>query len=39
MLPDGTAKPSRIKPDGCEMRGDSVENEQVELIASDRWFR
>ena len=29
----------RINPDGSEMRGDSVENKQVELIMSDRWFR
>src|SRR3984957_6029007 len=30
---------ARINPDGSEMRGDSVENKQVELIMSDRWFR
>jgi len=29
----------RIAPDGSEMRGDSVENKQVDLIMSDRWFR
>jgi len=26
-------------PDGSEMRGDAVENKQVEMIMSDRWFR
>ena len=29
----------RISPDGSEMWGDSIENKQVELIMSDRWFR
>jgi len=36
---DGVDRHGRIKPDGSEMRGDSVENKQVELIMSDRWFR
>jgi len=27
------------RTDGSEMRGDSVENKQIELIMSDRWFR
>src|SRR6202043_3223954 len=36
---DGGDRHGRIKPDGSEMRGDSVENKQVELIMSDRWFR
>jgi mannose-6-phosphate isomerase-like protein (cupin superfamily) len=33
---DGVERHGRIGP---EMRGDSVENKQVELIMSDRWFR
>ena len=36
---DGVDRHGRINPDGSEMRGDSVENKQVELIMSDRWFR
>ena len=36
---DGVDRHGRIAPDGSEMRGDSVENKQVELIMSDRWFR
>ena len=36
---DGVDRRGRISPDGSEMRGDSVENKQVELIMSDRWFR
>ena len=28
----------RINPDDSEMRGDSVENKQVELVMSNRWF-
>ena len=36
---DGIDPHGRIGPDGSEMRGDSVENKQVELIMSDRWFR
>jgi hypothetical protein len=36
---DGVDRHGRIGPDGGEMRGDSVENKQVELIMSDRWFR
>jgi predicted ATPase/DNA-binding winged helix-turn-helix (wHTH) protein len=36
---DGVDRHGRIGPDGSEMRGDSVENKQVELIMSDRWFR
>jgi len=36
---DGVDRHGRINPDGSEMRGDSLENKQVELIISDRWFR
>ena len=36
---DGIDRHGRINPDGSEMRGDSVENKQVEVIMSDRWFR
>ena len=36
---DGVDRHGRISPDGSEMRGDSIENKQVELIMSDRWFR
>ena len=36
---DGVDRHGRIAPDGSEMRGDSAENKQVELIMSDRWFR
>jgi mannose-6-phosphate isomerase-like protein (cupin superfamily) len=36
---DGIDRHGRIAPDGSEIRGDSVENKQVELIMSDRWFR
>jgi len=36
---DGVDRYGRINPDGSEMRGDSVENKQVELIMSDHWFR
>jgi Cupin domain len=36
---DGVDRHGRIAPDGSEMRGDSVENKQVELIMSDRSFR
>ena len=36
---DGVDRHGRIGPDGSEMRGDSVENKQVELSMSDRWFR
>ena len=36
---DGVDRHGRINPDGSEMRGDSAENKQVELIMSDRWFR
>ena len=36
---DGVDRHGRINPDGSEMRGDSLENKQVELIMSDRWFR
>ena len=36
---DGVDRYGRINPDGNEMRGDSVENKQVELIMSARWFR
>ena len=36
---DGVERHGRINPDGSEMRGDSVENNQVELIMSDHWFR
>jgi mannose-6-phosphate isomerase-like protein (cupin superfamily) len=36
---DDVDRRGRINPDGSEMRGDSVENKQVELIMSDRWFR
>jgi mannose-6-phosphate isomerase-like protein (cupin superfamily) len=36
---DGVDRHGRIAPNGSEMRGDSVENKQVELILSDRWFR
>ena len=36
---DGVDRHGRIGLDGSEMRGDSVENKQVELIMSDRWFR
>ena len=36
---DGVDRHGRIRPGGSEMRGDSVENKQVELIRSDRWFR
>jgi mannose-6-phosphate isomerase-like protein (cupin superfamily) len=36
---DGVDRHGRINPDGSEMRGDSVENKQVELVLSDRWFR
>jgi hypothetical protein len=35
---DGVDRHGRIAPDGSEMRGDSVENNQVELIMSERWF-
>ena len=28
----------RINSDDSEMRGDSVENKQVELVMSNRWF-
>jgi mannose-6-phosphate isomerase-like protein (cupin superfamily) len=36
---DGVDRHGRIAPDGSEMRGDSAENKQVELVMSDRWFR
>src|ERR1700738_963543 len=36
---DGIDRHGRINPDGSEMRGDSAENKQVEVIMSDRWFR
>jgi hypothetical protein len=36
---DGVDRHGRICPDGSEMRGNSVENKQVELIISNRWFR
>jgi hypothetical protein len=36
---DGVDRHGRINPDGSEMRVESVENKQVELIISDRWFR
>ena len=36
---DGVDHHGRINPDGSEMRGDSVENKQVELIMSGHWFR
>jgi len=36
---DGVDRYGRINSDGSEMRGDSVENKQVELIMSDHWFR
>jgi mannose-6-phosphate isomerase-like protein (cupin superfamily) len=36
---DSVDRHGRIAPDGSEMRGDSVENKQVELIMSDCWFR
>ena len=36
---DGVDRHGRINPDGSEMRGDSAENKQVELIMSDDWFR
>jgi hypothetical protein len=36
---DGVDRYGRIAPDGIEMRGDSVENKQVERVMSDRWFR
>lgn len=36
---NGVDRHGRINPDGSEMRGDSAENKQVELIMSDRWFR
>jgi mannose-6-phosphate isomerase-like protein (cupin superfamily) len=36
---DGVDRQGRINPDGSEMRGDSLEIKQVELIMSDRWFR
>jgi hypothetical protein len=35
---DRVDRHGRINPDGSEMRGDSIENKQVELIMSDRWF-
>src|SRR5947209_12988547 len=34
---DGVARHGCTGPDGSEMRGDSVEIKQVELIMSDRW--
>jgi mannose-6-phosphate isomerase-like protein (cupin superfamily) len=36
---DGVDRHGRVCPDGSEMRGDSVENKQVEPIMSNRWFR
>ena len=36
---DGVDRHGRINSDGSEMRVESVENKQVELIISDRWFR
>jgi mannose-6-phosphate isomerase-like protein (cupin superfamily) len=36
---DGVDRHGRINPDGSEMRGDSVENKQVELVMSQDWFR
>src|SRR5712672_1859635 len=36
---DGIDRHGRINPNGSEMRGDSVDNKQVELIMSDHWYR
>ena len=36
---DGVDRHGRINSDGSEMRVESVENKQVELIISGRWFR
>ena len=36
---DCVGRHCRIAPDGGEMRGDSVENKQVELIMPEGWFR
>ena len=35
---DGVDPHGRISSDGSEMRVESVENKQVELIISDHWF-